>query len=344
MTNLTVGIPVFNEIDHLEKTFGNLVDLASKIDYAIEVLIVDNFSTDGTRAYLESINNKFVNLHLRIIFNDKNEGFTHSCDTLMKEAVGEYLWIIGGHDLINSEGFASIKSILDFSPDYVICNARIRDENSNVIINESLWGEIKSRDFTNLKDFFEIMGGPCQAVSCNIYRTSLIKRYTDGQQVTHLWGFIERIMDMLLDNQASLRIRYIDAPLVEMLIETEGWQAQGVENFGLKPARTFGAFTPALQISELYNIKLKAEPILIKMAAPFRDKLGVVRIIVIAKAQGLPVDMELLKRLSIAYKRSIQFWVVGIPILLSPQMISRSLIHTRGMVHVFRRIFKIKTY
>ena len=334
MTTLTVGIPVFNEIDHIEKTFGNLVDLASKIDYAIEVLIVDNFSTDGTRAYLESINNKFVNLHLRIIFNDKNEGFTHSCDTLMKEAVGEYLWIIGGHDLINSGGFASIKSVLDFSPDYVICNARIRDENSNVIINESLWGEIKSHAFSNLKDFFEIMGGPCQAVSCNIYRTSLIKRYTGGQQVTHLWVFIERIMDMLLDNRASLSIRYIDAPLVEMLIETDGWQVQ----------EKFGPFRTALEISELYNIKLNAEPKLIKMAAPFRDKLSVIRIIVIAKAQGLPVDMELLKRLSIAYKGSIQFWVVGIPILLSPQLISRSLIHTRGMFHVFRRIFKIKTY
>jgi hypothetical protein len=141
-------------------------------------------------------------------------------------------------------------------------------------------------------------------------------------------------MDMLLDNRASLSIRYIDAPLVEMLIETDGWQVK----------EKFGPFRPALEIYELYNIKLNAEPRLIKMAAPFRDKLGVLRIIVIAKAQGLPVDMELLKRLSIAFKKSIQFWVVGIPILLSPQLISRSLIHTRGMVHVFRRIFKIKTY
>ena len=344
MSNLTVGIPVFNEINHIGKTVSNLVDLASKVDFGIELLIVDNFSSDGTRKYLEELNNKFLNIDVRVIFNDKNMGFTHSCDTLMNEAKGKYLWIVGGHDLINSEGLNVINSIVEYDPDYVICNARIRDENSNKIINESLWGETKSEDFLTLEHFFRVMGGPCQAISCNIYKTEQIKRYTERQQVTHLWGFIERVTDMLIEKKSSLRIRYIDIPLVEMLIETDGWQAKGEENFGLKPAKTFGAFTPVLQISELYNDKLKSYPGVLKQAAPFRDKLGIVRTIVIARSQGLSVSVVLLKRLCGSYGKSPIFWSAGLPIFLAPRWVSRILLLTRGLVHVLRRVFHIKTY
>jgi glycosyltransferase involved in cell wall biosynthesis len=344
MKNLTVGIPVFNEIDHIEKTVDNVVNLASKVDFEIELLIVDNFSSDGTRKYLEKLNDKFFNVDVRIILNDMNMGFTHSCDTLMNEAKGKYLWIIGGHDLINTEGLNSIKSIVEYDPDYVICNARIRDENSNEIINESLWGKTKSEDFLTLKDFFQVMGGPCQAISCNIYKTEKIKKYTGRQQVTHLWGFIERVMDMLIESESRSRIRYIDTPLVEMLIETNGWQVKGEENFGLKPAKTFGAFTPVLQISELYNDKLKSYPEELKHAAPFRDKLGIARTIVVAKSEGLPVSVELWKKLCGTYRKSLIFWLVGLPIFLAPRWVSRILLLTKGIVHVLRRVFRIKTY
>jgi glycosyltransferase involved in cell wall biosynthesis len=344
MRTLTVGIPVYNEIDHIEKTVHNLVGLASKVNFGIELLIVDNFSSDGTRKFLEKLNDKFLNLDVRVILNDKNMGFTHSCDTLMKEAKGKYLWITGGHDLINSDGINAINSIVEYDPDYVICNARIRDENTNEIINESLWGETKSEDFLTLEHFFRVMGGPCQAISCNIFKTESIKKYTERQQITHLWGFIERVTDMLIEKKSSLRIRYIDIPLVEMLIETDGWQAKGEENFGLKPAKTFGAFTPVLQISELYNLKLNSYPEALKQAAPFRDKLGIVRTIVIARSQGLPVSAMLLKRLSKAYGKSPIFWSFGLPIFLAPRWVSRILLLTRGIVHVLRKVFNIKTY
>jgi len=344
MRNLTVGIPVFNEIDHIEKTVNNLVELARDIDFRIELLIIDNFSSDGTRKYLDKLDKEYLNIDVRVILNNKNMGFTHSCDTLMNQAKGKYLWIIGGHDLINSEGLNSIKSIVEFDPDYVICNARIRDENSSEIINESLWGRTQAEDFTSLEHFFEVMGGPCQAISCNIYRTELIRRYTGRQQVTHLWGFIERVMDMLIENKSSLRVRFIDSPHVEMLIEADGWQVKGEENFGLKPAKTYGAFTPVLQISELYNEKLKSYPRILKQAAPFRDKFGIIRTIVIARSQNLPVSVELLKRLCRTYRRSLIFWFIALPIFLAPSWVARILLPAKGMVHVLRRVFGIKTY
>jgi hypothetical protein len=344
MALLTIGIPVYNEFNHLSKTVENIFRLSQNIGYDIELLIVDNFSTDGTRKILESLESKVQNLKLKIIFNSENSGFNSSCDKLIDQASGDYIWIVGAQDLIYLEGMQAIKKISESKIDYAICNARIRDEKSMRIINESLWGNVKSQKFNSLEEFFDSTGGPCQAVSCNIYRVKFIQGYTSRHQITHLWGFIERILDALIENKANSNIEFIDTPFVEMLIESDGWQALGLENFGKTPARTYGAFTPVLQISELYKSKLQNDENLLKSAAPFRDPLGILRTCIQARALGLPMSLKMLKRLSKVYANSIVFVFLTVPILVLPKFISKALVHTRPLVHVVRKIFRIKTF
>ena len=284
------------------------------------------------------------NLKLKIVYNSENKGFSSSCDKLMQLASGEYLWIIGGQDIVYLTGLRKIDEITNFSPDYIICNARIKDESSDRIVNESLWGDVRSKFFTSIEDFFEHTGGPCQAISCNVYKVSLIRKYTTGNQVTHLWGFIERIMAMLLDNRNNIKIYFSEEPMVEMLIESDGWQAQGIENFGKNPAKTYGSFTPVLQISELYNYYLKSERKILKFAAPFRDPLAISRTFVDARARGLPVNLETIRRVSSIYKNSLSFWFLALPVLLIPRQISILLNKARPIVHFIRKCFSIRTF
>lgn len=341
---LTIGIPVYNEINHIKSTLNNLFLISKSIDYQIELLIVDNLSTDGSREYLRSLNFNTSNLYLKMIFNAENEGFNSSCDKLMNSAKGEYLWIIGGQDIVYLAGLVTIKSIFQSNLDYVICNARIRDENSNTIVNESLWGNVRSKTFSSLEDFFDHTGGPCQAISCNIYKVSAISKHTSNKQITHLWGFIERTMDLLLSEDIDGKVQFIENPLVEMLIESDGWHTQGIEHFGKTPARTYGAFTPVLQISELYKYKLKSRKKILKSAAPFRDPLGIPRTFIESRAKGLPVDLNLLKRVCKVYKSSLIFWTLGLPVLFLPKLVSSFLTQTRPQVHFLRKIFRIKTF
>jgi len=344
MALLTIGIPVYNEFKHLSKTVENIFRVSQNIGYDIELLIVDNFSTDGTRIILESLESKVSNIRLKIILNSENMGFNSSCDKLIDQASGDYIWIIGAQDLIYLEGLQAIEKISERKIDYAICNARIRDEKSMSIINESLWGNVKSQKFNSLEEFFDSTGGPCQAVSCNIYRVKFIKRYTSRYQITHLWGFVERILDALIENKTNSNIEFIDTPYVEMLIESDGWQAQGIENSGKTPARTYGAFTPHLQISELYKIKLQNDKNLLKSAAPFRDPLGILRTCIQARALGLPLNLKMLKKLGKIYANSTVFIFLTVPILFLPKFISKALVHTRPLVHTVRKIFRIKTF
>ena len=341
---LTIGIPVYNEINHIKNTLNNLFVISKDVDYRIELLIIDNFSTDGSREYLKNLEFKTSNLDLKIIFNTENMGFNSSCDKLMNLAKGEYLWIIGGQDIIYPAGLLFIKNIIQSNLDYVICNARIRDENSNTIVNESLWGDKKSKTFTTLEDFFNHTGGPCQAISCNIYKVSSISKYTSNEQVTHLWGYLERVMDLLLDADINGKVQFIEEPLVEMLIESEGWQSLGIENFGKTPAKIYGWFTPVLQISELYKYKLKSRSNILKSAAPFRDPFFIPRVFILARAEGLPLDLHLLKRVCNVYKSSLFFWILALPVLFIPKVMASFLTHMRPLVHLLRKIFRIKTF
>ena len=60
--NLSIIIPVFNEINFLQKILGNLFRYTTKIKK--EIIIVDDCSNDGTKEWLETLLNKKINYGL----------------------------------------------------------------------------------------------------------------------------------------------------------------------------------------------------------------------------------------------------------------------------------------
>ena len=66
--NLSVIIPCFNELNSIEKVVQSVIDVTGPDG---EIIIVDDCSTDGTRALLEqNIDGKLA----RVIYQDKNQG------------------------------------------------------------------------------------------------------------------------------------------------------------------------------------------------------------------------------------------------------------------------------
>jgi glycosyltransferase involved in cell wall biosynthesis len=337
---LTIGIPVYNENAHIRKTIGNLAKIINQVDHKIELIIVDNCSTDGTWNYLKTLETSPPNINLRIVHNIKNEGFNFSVDLIMKQARNDYLWIIGGHDQIHLEGLKIVLEAIKNNPTYLIGNATIRDESSNTIINKSLWGNIKSRDFINLEQFFITLGGPCQAMSCNIFNTKEVQQFNNDKHLTKHWIFIERAIDILLANESKLLIKFIDKPIVEMLIETDGWQITG----DLGSMKEYGSFFTSLELIELVNQKFTNRPRIIYTYPIWRDIFAIPRTFIIAKSKGLPINLKLVMRVIKVYKRSKLFWVAGVPILLCPKFVAKNLLRLKFLVHISRRVFGIKTF
>lgn len=81
---LSVVIPVFNEIN----TIGRILSRVAALPLNLEMVIVDDFSTDGTREVL----NRLVGLpNIKIILKEKNEGKGAALRTGFQQTTGDFV-------------------------------------------------------------------------------------------------------------------------------------------------------------------------------------------------------------------------------------------------------------
>ena len=83
--NLSVVIPCFNEIDTIEKIIRKVKNFN---ELSIQIIVVDDYSTDGTR---EKLKNELKSLIDVLILNDKNFGKGYSLRKGIKEANGDII-------------------------------------------------------------------------------------------------------------------------------------------------------------------------------------------------------------------------------------------------------------
>lgn len=103
----SVIIPTYNRADLLARTLAGVLD--QKIDSsAYEIIVVDNNSTDNTRAVVESLQSKHGD-RIRYAFESTN-GLVYGRHTGAREASSEIL-VFADDDIIASQGW--IKAILD---------------------------------------------------------------------------------------------------------------------------------------------------------------------------------------------------------------------------------------
>lgn len=86
---VTVVMPVFNERATIERAVAAV--LAARISESLELVIVEDGSTDGTR---ELLGQKTWGENIRILYHDKNQGKGAAIRTALREARGLYTAIM----------------------------------------------------------------------------------------------------------------------------------------------------------------------------------------------------------------------------------------------------------
>ena len=104
---LSACMPVYNEVATIEEIVRRVIEADAGL--AKELIIVDDGSTDGTRAVLESLKERFPGEEIKIFYQERNQGKGAAVRRAFAQASGDIL-IIQDADLEYDP--ADIKSLL----------------------------------------------------------------------------------------------------------------------------------------------------------------------------------------------------------------------------------------
>lgn len=164
---VSVIIPVYNAEDRIESCIESII----KQTYSnIEIIVVNDGSTDYTKKKLEKNSKLSSRIHL---FNIANRGVSGARNYGINHSVGNLITFVDADDLIDSDYVEYlIKLYSEFHTDIVSCQHRVRFENGKIIdnelnISESVWS---AHDWCS-----DIMAGKQLDLStvCKLYRREL---------------------------------------------------------------------------------------------------------------------------------------------------------------------------
>ena len=116
---LSVIVPCYN----VESTVTKCVESIVSCDYGnLEVILVDDGSTDGTRKLIEEISNNYTNV---FSFSKCNEGLGLTRNYGIHKASGELITFIDADDYIDKNAYSCmIDNMIDNESDVVFCGFR----------------------------------------------------------------------------------------------------------------------------------------------------------------------------------------------------------------------------
>lgn len=125
---LSILIAAYNVETFIEKCVQSCYD--ESLTDLYEIIVVNDGSTDGTAKTLEQLKVAINNLH---VIYQENSGLGTARNTGIKNAKGEYLWMIDGDDYTSNNALKLILDKISSKEDIYGFNFNIITENNKVI-------------------------------------------------------------------------------------------------------------------------------------------------------------------------------------------------------------------
>ena len=197
MKKVSIIIPVYNSKTTIEKCLESIISQTYK---NIEIIVIDDGSTDGTKELLKV---KYLNKDKIFIYEQKNQGVSAARNLGIKHSSGDYIFFIDSDDTIDKNAILNL----------------IKHSNNKGLISLSncICKENKKR--------------MCKYTNCKYESDELIKEILKGNILGVVWGYLfdgKIIRDISFSIETSyledtlFLIEYLKRSKVEKIIFIDG--------------------------------------------------------------------------------------------------------------------------
>jgi glycosyltransferase involved in cell wall biosynthesis len=120
---LSILLPVYNVEPYLAACVHSILEQLDD-DAGVQIIMLDDVSTDGSRAIAESLCKAYPK-HLKLIYHNVNQGLSAARNSLLEAAEGEHIWFVDTDDYLLPGAISGLRTILEkHGPDLILCDYR----------------------------------------------------------------------------------------------------------------------------------------------------------------------------------------------------------------------------
>lgn len=198
MKLLSIIVPVYNTEKYLRQCLMSFVDENSELFSRIEVIIVNDGSTDGSLRIAKRFEKRYPEVFK--VVNKKNGGHGSAINVGIKCATGMYFRVVDSDDWVDTNSFYNyLRMLTNIDVDLISTGYSSVDENTGCkkIYRQKVRGH-KKEEIVNINSFLE---SNIVQLATTTYRTSILKNnkvkldehcyYVDMEYVTYPLKYVK---------------------------------------------------------------------------------------------------------------------------------------------------------
>jgi abequosyltransferase len=308
---LTIGIPTHNGAATIRETLESIV---SQLEHGVEIVISNNASTDETIEIIREYAAKSPTI--RSYTNEKNLGFDRNVDLCVRRARAPFVWLFADDDEMRPGAINKVRRIVQRFPEvaavYVDSLVPVVKEGAGYLCNDK-------------EEFFRTILFRCGGLSSNVINKRIWQAVDWSRYLESGWIHFAYVLIALTKGPGYI---LNDSLKCEIPTGPKRWIKEDGSFFhlGLNLVSIF-------QEMRIYGYS----PQFVRTAC-LTIKGAYWHIIPVARAKGLRLDRQLIKKCILLYGQWPSFWLVDLPLLFVPGPVHRALINAYRRVRTRERI------
>ena len=172
---LSLVVPCYNEAKTIEACVERVLSISRGVDLSLEVIIVDDASTDGSWQILEKIKQKHS--EIRIIKHEKNRGKGAALRTGFVHATGDFVGVQDADAEYNPQEYiAMLEPLLDGRADVVYGSRYLRPDTRRVLYYWHTW---MNNTLTKISNMFTNLDITDMETCYKLFRREIIQKIAE---------------------------------------------------------------------------------------------------------------------------------------------------------------------